>query len=149
MSQSYDVDLLILDLLENMSLINDSNKVVQAIDFSGVQNKNMHPSDIDAVLEFDNKLLILMEIKIKGKQLPTGQKLMLQRICDAWDSCDNKNGLVLKIEHNHYTAKTDIPLRNCVVTEIYFQGQWSKRKQKLITCLNDIGKYYKIDKCSF
>ena len=48
-----------------MSLINDSDKVVQAIDFSGVQNKNMHPSDIDAVLEFDNKLLILMEIKIK------------------------------------------------------------------------------------
>ena len=40
----YDVDLLILDLLENMSLINDSDKVVQAIDFSGVQNKNMPKS---------------------------------------------------------------------------------------------------------
>ena len=49
-----------------------------------------------------------MEIKIKGKQLRTGQKLMLQRICDAWDSCENKNGLVLKIEHNHYSAKTDM-----------------------------------------
>ena len=132
-----------------MSLINDSNKVVQAIDFSGVQNKNMHPSDIDAVLEFDNKLLILMEIKIKGKELPTGQKLMLQRICDAWDSNEDKNGLILKVEHSHYNTKTDIPLRNCVVTEIYFKGQWSKRKQKLITCLNDIGKFYQINKCKF
>lgn len=149
------MDLLILDIIENMSLINDSNKVVQAIDFSGVQNKNMHPSDIDAVLEFDNKLLILMEIKIKGKELPTGQKLMLQRICDAWHKKDKKNtgkkrkGVILKVEHNHYNSNTDIPLRNCVVTEIYFQGQWFKRKQKLITCLNDIGKYYKIDKCKF
>ena len=59
------MDLIILDLIENMGLINDSDKVVQAIDFEGVQNKNMHPSDIDAVLEFNNKLLILMEIKIK------------------------------------------------------------------------------------
>ena len=63
---------------------------------------------------------------------------MLQRICDAWDSCENKNGLVLKIEHNHYSAKTDIPLRNCVVTEIYFQGQWSKKKTKI----NNLSKRY-------
>jgi len=143
------MDLIIMDLIENMGLINDSDKVVQAIDFEGVQNKNMHPSDIDAVLEFDNKLLILMEIKIKDKQIPTGQRLMLERICNAWDTDKDKNGLILKVEHDHRNKKTDIPLKLCTVTEIYFQGKWSKRKQKLITCLNDIGKFYNIVKCKF
>ena len=138
-----------MDLIENMGLINDSDKVVQAIDFEGVQNKNMHPSDIDAVLEFDNKLLILMEIKIKDKQIPTGQRLMLERICNAWDNDKDKNSLILKVEHDHRNKKTDIPLKLCTVTEIYFQGKWSKRKQKLITCLNDIGKFYNIVKCKF
>ena len=143
------MDLIIMDLIENMGLINDSDKVVQAIDFEGVQNKNMHPSDIDAVLEFDNKLLILMEIKIKDKQIPTGQRLMLERICNAWDNDKDKNSLILKVEHDHRNKKTDIPLKLCTVTEIYFQGKWSKRKQKLITCLNDIGKFYNIVKCKF
>ena len=46
-----------------MTLIRNANKVIQAIDFTGVQNGSIHPSDIDAVFEFDNELLILMEVK--------------------------------------------------------------------------------------
>ena len=42
------------------SLIRNSNRVKQAIDFTGVQNGKIHPSDVDAVFEFDNKFLILM-----------------------------------------------------------------------------------------
>ena len=43
-----------------MSLIRNSSQVKQAIDFSGIQNGKIHPSDIDAVLEFDNDILILL-----------------------------------------------------------------------------------------
>ena len=46
------------------SLIRNRKKVRQVIDFTGVQNGNMHPSDIDAVLEFDNEVLILYIILI-------------------------------------------------------------------------------------
>ena len=59
---------------EKTSLIRNRNKVKQVIDFTGVQNGNMHPSDIDAVLEFDNEILILIEVKYKFKTIPTGQK---------------------------------------------------------------------------
>jgi len=45
-----------------MSLIRNRKKVRQVIDFTGVQNGRMHPSDIDAVLEFNNDVLILIVI---------------------------------------------------------------------------------------
>ena len=48
-----------------MSLIRNSNKTKQGLDFTGVQNGKIHPSDIDAVLEFDNEVLILIESKYK------------------------------------------------------------------------------------
>ena len=59
------------------SLIRSRNKVKQVIDFTGVQNGKLHPSDIDAVLEFDNEVLILMEVKYKFNKIPTGQRLFL------------------------------------------------------------------------
>ena len=46
-----------------MTLIKNVNHIKQAIDFTGLQNDKIHPSDIDAVLEFDNEALILMELK--------------------------------------------------------------------------------------
>ena len=67
-----------------MSLIKNKRHLNQSIDFSGVQNVNIHPTDIDAVLEFDNEVLILIELKYKDSVIPTGQRLVLERICDSW-----------------------------------------------------------------
>ena len=63
-------------------LIRNTNQVKQAIDFKGLDFGNIHPSDIDAVLEFDNKHLILFEIKRSGNDIPIGQRLLLKRICN-------------------------------------------------------------------
>lgn len=133
-----------------MTLIKNSNLVRQTIDFSGVQNKNMHPSDIDAVLEFDDQVLILMEIKFKGSPIPTGQKLMLQRIADAWH-VGVKKAIVLKIEHNFMVHNKDIPLDKCFVTAFYYNGAWKnlKRKQRFVTYLNQLGKLFNTEKCRF
>ena len=63
-----------------MTLIRRPNQIKQGIDFTGVQNGPIHPTDIDAVLEFDNEALILIEIKRVDNNMPTGQKLVLERI---------------------------------------------------------------------
>ena len=60
----------------NKSLIRNSKQVKQVIDFTGIQNGKIHPSDIDAVLEFNNDALILIEVKRKGNRIPTGQRLL-------------------------------------------------------------------------
>ena len=40
-----------------MTLIRRPNQIKQGIDFTGVQNGPIHPTDIDAVLELDLGLL--------------------------------------------------------------------------------------------
>ena len=78
------------------SLIRNSKEVRKTIDFTGVQNGLMHPSDIDAVLEFDNDILILMEVKKQGIEIPVGQKLLLERLSQSWHT---PRSVVLKVEY--------------------------------------------------
>jgi hypothetical protein len=102
-----------------MSLIRNSKQVKQAIDFSGIQNGKIHPSDIDAVLEFDNQVLILIEVKRIGNDIPTGQRLLLERLCDSWHT---DKSIVLKVVHNFTDDNSDIPLRLCRVEKSYYKG---------------------------
>ena len=59
-----------------MTLIRNSNQTKQGLDFTGVENGKIHPTDIDAVLEFDNDALILIEVKRINNHIPTGQRLV-------------------------------------------------------------------------
>ena len=123
-------------------------QVNQAIDFTGVQSGKIHPSDVDFVLEFDNKILILGEVKRRYNRIPKGQEFLLTRITDKW----GEGGLVLKVEHEHSDENTDIPLKNCFVTRRYIKGQWKNYeygKEPLILFLNKIGIYYENKKCKF
>ena len=88
------------------SLIKNSDRVRQVLDFTGVQNGKMHPSDIDAVLEFDNKYLILMEVKYDDSYIPVGQRMLLERLAEAWVAA-GKDAVILKVSHNFEDDKKD------------------------------------------
>jgi hypothetical protein len=129
------------------SLIRNRNQVKQVIDFTGVQNGNMHPSDIDFVLEFDNRVLILGEVKRKYNKIPTGQKLILERIVDRWGD----GAVAIKVEHNFKDDTENIPLDECVVTARYYKGNWTyfKEAKDFISYVNKIGRHFNCDKCKF
>lgn len=132
-----------------MSLIRNSKEVVRAIDFTGVENGVIHPSDIDAVLEFDNDILILIEVKKSGVEIPIGQKLLLQRICSSWRT---SRSVVLKVEYEDVYDKTEnIPLEDCYVTEYFHRYHWSKTKESysLKNFLNYLGERWANEKCRF
>ena len=124
-----------------MGLIRNSKQTTQAIDFDGIKTGKIHPSDIDAVLEFDNKALILIEVKRKGNDLPLGQRMLLERIVDKWEV-----GIVLKVEHQCYDTDVDIPLKDCIVTGVYYKGKWNSYNDNLKDTLNRIGKTFSINK---
>ena len=130
------------------SLIRNSIDVRQTIDFTGVQNGKIHPTDIDAVFEFDNEVLILMEIKKSGNKIPTGQRLLLERICNSWHT---HKSCVLKVEHKFYDRTKDIPLSECYVTSVYYDGKWieTKNNPPLISYFNRIGYKWNCPKCKF
>ena len=130
-----------------MSLIRNSNRTKQGLDFTGVQNGKIHPSDIDAVLEFDNDVLILIESKYKGSKIPTGQRILLERICDSWHS---KKSWVIKVEHDFDKDDIDVPIERCKVTAVYFNGVWSaKNNIDFVSYLNRLGDYWNCHKCKF
>ena len=111
-----------------MSLIRNSKQVKQSIDFTGIQSGKIHPTDIDVVLEFDNEVLILMEVKRTGNEIPLGQKLVLQRIANSWHT---EKVVVLYVTHNFKNDDKDIPLKDCNVESIYIKSEWRKAKQKI------------------
>tara|TARA_R110002167_G_scaffold10217_3_gene47032 strand:+ start:1088 stop:1504 length:417 start_codon:yes stop_codon:yes gene_type:complete len=131
-----------------MSLIRNSKLVNQAVDFTGVQSGKIHPSDVDFVLEFSNKILILGEVKRRYNRIPKGQEYLLTRIADRWGDA----GIVLKVEHEHNNEDTNIPLKDCFVTRIYVDKTWKNYEygeEPIIPFLNRIGVVYDNKKCQF
>jgi hypothetical protein len=128
-----------------MSLIRNSKQVKQTIDFTGVESGKIHPTDIDVVLEFDNEVLILMEVKRKGNKIPIGQRLVLERIADSWHT---DKVVVLYVTHNFKNDEKDIPLSECNVDSIYINKEWKGAKQEisLKDTLRAFSKKWNIDK---
>lgn len=111
-----------------MSLIRNTKQVRQTIDFTGIESGKIHPTDIDVVLEFDNEVLILMEVKRRGNIIPIGQRLVLERIANSWHT--NKV-VVLYVTHNFKNDNKDIPLSECNVDSIYINKEWKEAKQEI------------------
>lgn len=126
-----------------MTVIRNSNQVKQAIDFNGIGDEKIHPSDIDAVLEFNNEALILFEVKRINNELPTGQRLLLERITDSWHT---EKAITLFVNHNFKDDTIDIPLVECFVTKYYFKGTWYKCNEPLKKQLKKILSKWKISK---
>lgn len=132
-----------------MSLIRDPREVVKAIDFTGVQNGKIHPTDIDCVLEFDNDILILIETKKYGNKIPTGQRILLERLVDSWHT---NHGIALKVEYSdEVIGATSIPLNRCSVTRYYINKIWydAEIPTKLVDFINKLGKKWNNEKCRF
>ena len=128
-----------------MSLIRNSKQVKQTIDFTGVENGKIHPTDIDVVFEFDNEVLILMEVKRKGSKIPIGQRLVLERIANSWHT---SKVVVLYVTHNFENDDKDIPLKECQVDSVYINKVWKPAKQEisLIKCLKGFSELWNIKK---
>ena len=124
-----------------MGLIRNAKETKQAIEFSGVKSGKMHPSDIDAAMEFNSEAIILMEVKKQGNRIPLGQKLLLQRIADKWEKA-----VVLKLEHTVYDPDETILLSECRVTYIYYEGKWSGVDTTIKDILTNLGNLWQIDK---
>jgi len=128
-----------------MTLIRNVNQTKQALDFTGIQNGKIHPTDIDAVLEFDNEVLILIEVKRFNNDIPTGQRLVLERICDSWKT---KKSIVLLVNVNVLNDVDSIPMVNGFVTKYYINGKWNdlKSDNKIKSVLNKLGQKWNIKK---
>jgi hypothetical protein len=99
--------------------IRSTANIGQVVDFSGLRFGTILPTDVDAFIDFQNKLFIDIEAKYGDAEMPLGQRLALERRCDA----SRVPATVLVVRHNTPPG-TPIDLANARAVAYYWRGQW-------------------------
>lgn len=103
--------------------IENRNRARQIIDFSGLQYGKITPTDIDGLIEYHDRAILLLEFKYADAEMPRGQKVALERMCDCFKKT-GKESAVLVCEHHVRDWTKDVVARNAIVREIYYNGGW-------------------------
>lgn len=95
----------------------------QLIDYSGINDGGMYPSDIDGCIEYHGRAYIFFEYKYQDSPIPGGQKLMYQRLADDLTTA-GKLACVMLCSHDVRDEKKDIDGAGAFVSAVYFRGKW-------------------------
>ena len=88
--------------------------------FSGLRFGSISPTDLDGFLDFGNRLFIFIETKFADSQLRGGQKLALERLCDA---CQTEHRTSILIVTN-YQEEGEIDIGETIVQQYRLRGRW-------------------------
>lgn len=96
----------------------------QRADFNGLRFGTITPTDIDGFVEFSDEVFIFMETKHGGAELPSGQRLALERVCDRVQAGGGE-ALVLVL-HNSLTGNDNqtYDLAPLPVAQCRYKGKW-------------------------
>lgn len=121
-------------------MIYNLKKLSRPIDFTGLELTNLiHPTDIDLVLEFKNKYLLIAEFKEEGKGLPMGQKLVIERICNAWGV--GSVGVFVQHKDTEVIQVLESTTHSC-----YYNGSWYTRKENFVEFTKSLLNYWGVNK---
>jgi len=103
----------------------------QGRDFSGLQFGTITPTDIDAVIDFQDRAFVFIEAKHQNTGLPYGQRLAIERLCDA---CGETKRAALALIVSHQTPPDQqVDYATCVVAEFRFRREWRVPTRRLLT----------------
>ena len=105
----------------NRGVINHRERAKQIRDFSGLRFGNITPTDIDALIEYKDKAYVIIEYKFGEAEVPTGQMIALERICD--DLQNFKHTILIIARHNQ-SVEQDIDGANAIVEKYRWRKKW-------------------------
>jgi hypothetical protein len=106
--------------------IKHHDRALQLRDYSGLNYGKITPSDIDGILEFSDRLFVLMEFKSFGAPFELGQRLCFERLVHAI-AYSKRKAVALLAEHDTAIGE-EIDCAKAIVKEFFEGGQWHKRK---------------------
>ena len=125
--------------------IRNREYATQIRDFRGLRFGKVTPTDIDGAVEFSGKLFVFIEGKYGLGEMPVGQRMCLERICDAIHAPPVRYCVVLVANHN--VASGDVDYGAMRVVKYRWAGQWRHEFRKEMTVRlaieNMLGKYAK------
>jgi len=98
----------------------------QIRDFSGLVIGTITPTDLDGLIEYKNRAFIFIETKHVGAEMPFGQKLALERLCDA----TTKSGKQSVLFVTNHDCDGDIDFANTRVVKFYYRSKWYLEKNE-------------------
>lgn len=119
------------------NLIHNESNLRQIVDFNGLRYGPISPTDIDAQLEFDNRLFIFIEAKFGDAKVPIGQRLALERMCDAIHAPPHRYAVVLVASHQTEKGK-NIDLGAAKLTAYRYGGKWKNATDDTATVRSSV-----------
>ena len=111
--------------------IQNRDRAKQLRDFTGLRFGSITPTDVDGFVEFRDKLFVWIEAKLAGAPVEQGQRMALERVCDAVSETE-RMAVVLVVDHNTDPTE-DIDFASCSVREWRYLGEW-REPVRPITC---------------
>ncbi len=102
--------------------IHTRQRATQGRDFTGLLYGNITPTDLDGLIDFQDRVWIFIEVKYGATPVPFGQRLALERLADAVAE-SGRAALAIIAEHDT-PAEKDIDVANCRVREYRSTGEW-------------------------
>lgn len=109
-------------------VIQNRARAAQIRNFHNLRFGTITPTDIDGLIEYQDRLYILLEAKMKGAEMPYGQMLALTRVVD--DLAKTKKSILILGTHETSTAQ-DIDMGLLEVEKFYFNGKWRSPRKKI------------------
>lgn len=106
---------------DNRGKIQNLEAFHQRILYDGIRYESITPTDIDGFFEYHNKLFVFYEFKYKNLDVPRGQLLALQRLCDGLVDGGKQAILYLCTHSEKYT---DVNAKECDVERYYYKREW-------------------------
>lgn len=123
--------------------VGNRKRAIQARDFTGLRYGKITPTDIDAVMDFGNRVFIFVEAKYRNAKLPYGQRLAIERIVDACSFDPDKIAIAIITEHET-SPDTDIDFATSICREVRWRGKWKNvrhRNQSLKSAIDDVLRF--------
>jgi hypothetical protein len=93
----------------------------QIADFSGLRYGKITPTDLDAFLDFGNRLFVFVECKYMNAPLSYGQRLALERLVDACHKPPERYAVGFVVAHS---GGGDIDFAGTTVRQFRWDGKW-------------------------
>lgn len=112
-------------------VIQHAERARQLNDFSGLIHGSITPTDIDGLVEYQDKAYVLHEVKYLDKRLPYGQRRAIEIMMDDFTKA-GKKALAMVIEHSVTDTSQSVPVGLCPVRVVYFgdNGRWQRPQQR-------------------
>jgi hypothetical protein len=119
------------------------SRAFQHIDFSGIRYGNATPSNVDGVLELEDRLFVILEYKHASAQpMSKGQRTMIERITDGLDIGGRYAIAVIGI-HNSPVGEI-IDGANSQAVEVRWKSEWKSISHKNFTVKQCVDRAYNI-----